>query len=268
MKPLVSIIIPCYNSGKYLPDAIRSVHEHPDKTIHKIIIVDDGSTDEQTLLLLNQLAAEGITVIHQENRGPAAARNTGVMHAQTKYLLFLDSDNKIRYTYIDKGIDILDKHKDVGVVHGNAAFFGTANKPRFSSRPFDMTTMLFSNYIDVCSVIRKKVWEDAGKFDEKRILFGHEDWDFWLRVADTGWKFHYVNEELFDYRVRENSLLIQSSGSDNIRQMMHYVYSKNMDIVMKEYRALYREKMLYQKDKERPLRSFAKFMYRKYFKKD
>src|SRR4051812_30462131 len=100
-EPVVSIIIPCYNSGKYLPEALDSISAYPDKGMYEVIIINDGSTDELTLSLLNNLQQNGEhIVLHQENKGPAAARNAGVKMAKAPYLLFLDSDNKIESNYI------------------------------------------------------------------------------------------------------------------------------------------------------------------------
>ncbi len=109
MSPIISIIIPVYNSGNYLRETLESVRNYTGKSIYEIIIVNDGSTDNDTLELLNQLQNEGYSIIDQENKGPAAARNNGVECSRGKYLLFLDSDNRIKPSYIDKGIGILDK---------------------------------------------------------------------------------------------------------------------------------------------------------------
>jgi len=139
INPILSIIIPCYNSGAFLFEAIRSVEQY--KGIHKyeIIIVDDGSTDRDTLSLLADLNQKGYKIIYQSNQGPAAARNTGVHNAKSEFLLFLDSDNKIVPEYIDMGIDNLLKNNETAVVYGNAIFFGDfSRKPGFQSGPFEI----------------------------------------------------------------------------------------------------------------------------------
>jgi glycosyltransferase involved in cell wall biosynthesis len=267
MKPIVSIVIPCYNSGKYLPDALHSIEVYQNTPALQIIIVDDGSKDAETHRYLETLDHSCYKVIYQDNRGPAAARNTGVAVAESEFLLFLDSDNKIRPEYIDRGIEVLTAKPDVGVVYGNAEFFGKMLRPRFKSGPFDISTLLKGNYIDVCSMVRKKAFDDIGGFDESRILFGHEDWELWIRMFTKGWNFQYLNQTLFDYRVRENSLLMQKSEEDNLRGVLRYVYKKHIDLFITHYELLRYQYEFYNNDKNKPFRTFLKYFYHKYFKK-
>ena len=172
--PDVSVIIPCYNAGAFLQEAVNSVYEYCKKYSYEIIITNDGSTDPQTVVILNELSLKTCTVLHQENRGPAAARNTAVKASSGEYLFFLDSDNKARKGYIDKGIEVLKANNDVGVVYGKPFFFGENAKPRFYTKAFDFDCLLFDNYIDTCTVIRRKVWDDVGGFDEARVLYRNE----------------------------------------------------------------------------------------------
>lgn len=244
MEPLISIIIPCYNSGKYLPDALASIEAYPNKAIYEVIIINDGSTDEQTLTLLDKLQSDGYTVIHQENQGPAAARNTGVRGSKAEYILFLDSDNKIRNSLIDKGIEVLSKMKSVGVVYGNAYFFGDTTQNQFSSQVFDMGKILETNYIDMCSIVRRKVWEQLGGLDEERCLIGHEDWDFWVRAKVAGWDFYFIDEVLFEYRVVANSLVKQASIPENYIKMLYYFRSKHFKLYIKYFKSIEKKKYL------------------------
>ncbi len=121
----VSVIIPVYNPGNYLLEAIESVYasDNLDKINYEIILVNDGSTDKYTLMILNALKSkEHLTIIDQKNQGPAAARNTGIRHSSGKYLLFLDADNKIRSKFIQTAIKIL-KNDKADIIHGNPHFF-------------------------------------------------------------------------------------------------------------------------------------------------
>jgi glycosyltransferase involved in cell wall biosynthesis len=90
--PTVSVIIPCFNHGEFLPEAVASVAaiERPDV---ELIVVDDGSTDERTCQEIDAIIAQGIKVVRQENKGVAAARNAGVLVAKGQYILPLDADN-------------------------------------------------------------------------------------------------------------------------------------------------------------------------------
>lgn len=266
--PAVSIIIPCYNSGLYIPEAIASIDAYAGEYDYEVIIVDDGSTDKLTLDFLASLLKEKYIVIHQENQGPAAARNTGVEASKGKYILFLDSDNKIRTDYIDIGINIFDAHADVGVVYGNAAFFGTTSIAQFHPAEFDMVKILYSNYIDMCSLVRRKVWQEVGGLDEDRRLIGHEDWEFWIRIGKTKWRFFHINHVLFDYRIRTDSLTTQAAQEQKFTQMLSYVYGKHWELFRKYYKHLSRQFDYYKYDQAQPFRTFIKFLYKKYFSKN
>ncbi len=267
MPPVISIIIPCYNSGAYLQDALESIKDYPHKNNYEVIIINDGSTDDNTLTLLHQLHIDGYTVLHQENKGPAAARNTGIKFSSGRYLLFLDSDNKIRSAYIEKGIKVLDAFKEVGIVYGNPSFFGDSSELRFVTGEFDIYKMLNQNYIDICSVIRKKVFDQVGGFDEERTLIGHEDWDFWIRANRAGFKFHYIQETLFDYRVTHDSLIRQASQPARLQKVLQYIYQKHVDIYVRHYKGLHQRYVYYQHDREKPFRSLFKFYFLRYFSK-
>jgi glycosyltransferase involved in cell wall biosynthesis len=239
MSSLISIIIPCFNSGEYLPDALSSVESYRGTNNYEIIIVNDGSTDLQTIKLLEQLKKDKLKIIEQENKGPAAARNTGVKASTGEYILFLDSDNKIRGSYIDIGIELMNNNQDIGVVYGKPFFFGDTNVARFNSRDFCMSTLLLCNYIDMCSVVRKSMLIKLGGLDESQALIGHEDWELWIRAGAAGWKFRYVDKVLYEYRVRENSLVKQSLREDEHAKMLEYLYIKHLKIFLKNYKDLY-----------------------------
>ncbi len=265
MDPIISVIIPCYNSGEFLPEAIESVEKYHDKNAYEIIIVNDGSIEEYTIELLNKLKEKYYKIIHQENKGPAAARNTGVINSKGKFLLFLDSDNKIRTAYIDKGIEVLSKNKEIGVVYGNPIFFGGNTERHFKTKEFDLKSIVHGNYIDVCTVIRREVWEDVGGFDENRELL-QEDWEFWIRVGKSKWKFFYIDEPLFDYRIRNNSHVTNSHGKYN--QLLKYVYSKHIDLFINNYHSLDSELQYNKSLIERPFRLALKALYNKIFNRN
>ncbi len=229
MDPVISIIIPCYNQGQYISDAIGSVEKYPDKSVYEIIIINDGSTNEDTIAVLKLLMEKGYHVINQDNQGLSMARNNGIAIAKGKYILPLDADNKIRPAYIDKGIQILDSHPDVGIVYSNSLRFGKENKI-FRPGRFILKKLMFENYIDACVVMRKEVWEETGGYD--KMISAYADWDLNLCVFEHGWKFHYVNEILFEYRVRKDSMLRQLTNSE---ELIKYIARKHGPLYRTEF---------------------------------
>jgi glycosyltransferase involved in cell wall biosynthesis len=204
MNKKVTVVIPCFNQGVFLQDALKSLSVC-NQSLFDTVIVNDGSTDAGTNEYLQQLKREGWNVVFQENRGLGEARNTGIRLALTPYILPLDSDNMIRPSYLSKGIEMLDQHGDVAVVYGDAAYFGDKTGI-YKSGEFNLQLLMLANRIDACAMIRKSVIEEVGYYDNMEIM-GYEDWDLWLRIAFKGYKFHYIGELLFDYRVTSNSMM-------------------------------------------------------------
>lgn len=207
-----SIVVPCFNHGEFLPEAIASVASMNRQDV-ELIVVDDGSTDERTRKEIDAVAAQGATVVRKQNGGPASARNAGIAVAHGEYILPLDADNLIRPAYIDHGIQILDERREVGIVYGDGEFMGLRTG-RWTIGPFDPNRLLQWNYIDACAVFRRELWEQVGGYDEARVLWGLEDWDFWLGALGHGWHFAYVPEVLFDYRVSGDSMITRTFGSE------------------------------------------------------
>jgi glycosyltransferase involved in cell wall biosynthesis len=264
----LSIIIPFYNTGHYIYDAIDSVQQYKGKYSCEIIIVNDGSTDKVSLDILENLKKEsGHKVVDQSNMGPAGARNTGCRISKGEYLLFLDSDNKIKPEYIDKAIAIFEKQKHIGVVYANPIVFGETIRAPFISGEFNIVKLLGSNYIDMCSFVRKSVWESVNGFDEDRRVISYEDWELWLSIYKKDWGFSFLNEQLFYYRVRADSLLETAKMSDSRNHRISYLYAKHSDLLAEHYPKLLTNYIIYEKDKNTPFRSFLKYLLLKFKKK-
>lgn len=229
----ISIVIPCYNQGNCIMEAVKSVELCPDKNLYEIIIVNDGSTDIITLNVLNKLSIEGYNVINQTNRGLGAARNAGIKAAAGKYILPLDCDNKIKPEYIFEGIRLLDNYSSIDVVYGNAEYFGE-KKGTWLSEEFNLQHLMIENYIDACAVFRKSTWEKLGGYDENMPVMGAEDWDLWLRIAFDGGKFMYLNKIFFEYYYSSKSM-IRSRRKEYDKLLNDYIQKKFHNYLNKSY---------------------------------
>lgn len=224
---ILSVVITCFNDGRFLKEALASV-EACRKPVYEIIIVNDGSDDLKTLEVLEELKLKGYLIFNQNNQGVSAARNLGLKNAIGKYILTLDADNLIYPEYITKGIEVLEKFPDVGVVYSDLEFFG--EETRVVQLPdFDLTQMVIQNYIDACAVFRKTVWEEVGGYNPK--LFGYEDWEFWLHIAEKDWKFHHLREVLFRYRKRFDSKVKRSNLTQNRNWLLGEIYKGHIDLI-------------------------------------
>jgi len=151
---LVSIVIPCYNHGHFIEEAIASVEECRAAT-YELIIVDDGSTDEATVKAMTELKAAGYGLITQRSKGLGSARNAGIAAARGMYILPLDSDNKIRAGFVERPAKILDERLDIGIVYGDFQYFGEADDLRESEE------YLFRRY----AVLLKKEYDSYHTWD-------------------------------------------------------------------------------------------------------
>jgi glycosyltransferase involved in cell wall biosynthesis len=208
MKARLAVVVPCYNYGAFLQEAVGSVVAARRDDL-ELVIVDDGSTDPHTQREVERLAREGFHVIRQENRGLAATRDVGIRATTADYILPLDADNLIRPVFIERALAILDARPATGVVYGDAQNFG-ARSDRWVTGPFDRARLMRWNYIDACAVLRRTVWEQNAGYDGTMPVQGLEDWDMWLGAMTRGWEFAYVPEIFFDYRVKQESMIVTS----------------------------------------------------------
>ena len=219
----VSIVVPTYDDGVLLLDALASVERcRPPAT--ELVIVDDGSSDPETRRILAALRGRGWHVVHKANGGLASARNAGIAQSRGRYILPLDADNRLRPGFVEAAVAALDSEPKVGVVYGDRQLFGVVNE-RLSVAEFDLSKMLGGNYIDACAMYRRALWEDVGHYDE--AMSGLEDWEYWLRASLQGWRFLRLDCVAFDYRVRPGSLIAMSLQSAKRRELTGHVLHKH-----------------------------------------
>lgn len=236
-SPKLSVVIPCFNHGEFLTEAVASVTSAPRNDI-ELIIVDDGSTDERTANEMAALAALDIHVIRQKNKGLSAARNTAIRASTAPYILPLDADDRLRPGYIEHGIRILDADPRVGVVYADAQLFGITSD-RWVVGPFNPRRLLEKNCLAASAVFRRVVWEQNGGYDE-RMLDGFEDWDFWIGAHEHGWQFRYVPEALFEYRRAQVSMLTRVRTLED--QVAQYIAAKHAALYRQSWLQLARER--------------------------
>jgi glycosyltransferase involved in cell wall biosynthesis len=233
-SPKISVIIPCFNHGEFLPEAVESV-ERIKRDDVQIVVVDDGSTDERTARETSNLAERGVKVIRQENMGLAAARNVAILASQGEYILPLDADDRVRSAWIQRGIQILDSDRRVGVVYGDAECFGVRSG-LWRTGPFDTNRLLLSNYIHNTALFRRSVWEQNGGYDGTMPLQGYEDWDFWLGALEHSWQLEYLPEIFFDYRQTNKSMITRTLGFES--QIEEFVARKHGSLYRRNWLAL------------------------------
>jgi glycosyltransferase involved in cell wall biosynthesis len=230
--PDVSIITPYYNTETFFVETFVSLQA---QTLQnwEWVIVDDGSVDPASVARLENLARmdHRITVIRQENAGPAAARNRAFSATSGRYICLLDSDDMIEPTYLEKCVWFLESNPEFAFCNSYSVVFG--DEQYLWTQGFERNKEhLVANSGPPISVIRRQAFVDSGGFDPS-IRFGHEDWDFWLAMAKAGhWGFT-ICEFLQWYRKRGNGRFEQIMRTKNVNEqfeaMMRSRYSSLQD---------------------------------------
>lgn len=221
----VHVVIPCRNDGAYLAEAVASVDEAAAREgqLVELTVVDDGSDDAPTTQLLARLENGGYHVIHQQALGQSAARNAGIACSASRAVIPLDSDNRIRAALLRGAHHVL--FEDADVVYGAWKRFGSDDA--VVEPPTSITWSSFAphNTVDACAVIRRSALESVGGYDESLPTF--EDWEMWMRLLAAGAKFHRLDEPIFDYLVRSNSLTARAnSDPELIREVISAFFAR------------------------------------------
>ncbi|MEX0771818.1 MAG: glycosyltransferase family A protein [Balneolales bacterium] len=207
-KDFVSVVIPCYNHGAYIGDTLQSVLN---QTYHnyEIIIVDDGSDDLHTRVVLDEIDHPKVTVLRKVNGHVSSARNHGIKFSKGEYILTLDADDQFMPDFLEKAVPILKKRPEIGVVTCNAYIFDPkGNISTHDKKGGEAKDFLTVNNCLASALFRYQCWQEADGYDET-MKNGYEDWDFWLSVTSSGWLIHSIPEYLYRYRDTPNSMLKQ-----------------------------------------------------------
>lgn len=220
--PKVSVVIPCYNQGIFLREALDSVlaQTHSD---YEIIVVDDGSTDAETLSILDGTDNPAVKILRTSNGGLAMARNRGIAASIGDIILPLDADDLIAPTYLEKGVSVFVSNPDVGVVYSSADKFGAVNE-LWQLPEFSPALLLKENMVFCSAMFRRELWARGGGYNIN-MKYGWEDWDFWLSLCELGISFVRIPEVLFYYRVREDSMTVSMGYIKKLRMMMRLIFN-------------------------------------------
>ena len=224
--PTVSVIIPCYNQGEFVDEAVESVLAQSYRDF-EIIIVNDGSTDTLTNALLATYCREKTRVIVTANMGLAAARNNGIAAASGKYILPLDADDRIGPTYLEQAVAVLDGEPQVGIVYCHAMLFGAVATP-WQLPPYSLERMLLDNLIFCSAFFRREDWQAFGGYDPG-MIYGWEDYDFWLGLIEKGRKVVRLEDTLFYYRVASDSMVRSKEKWQKVA-MFRRIYERHQQL--------------------------------------
>jgi glycosyltransferase involved in cell wall biosynthesis len=219
----ISAIIPCYNDGIYLSEAITSLKAQTYKPV-EIIVVNDGSNDPETIRILSEVPDDLVKVLHKKNGKLAAARNYGIQHARGELIATLDADDHYHPSFFEKAVKVLAAQPKTGVVTSYVQMFGE-EKLLMRPRGGDELNFLFGNECPACALYRRECWEEVKGYDESMVL-GYEDWEFYINITKRGWNIHVIPERLFFYRQTKKSMH-RNETLPNKAELVDYIVTKH-----------------------------------------
>lgn len=182
----VTVIIPCFNDGLLAVEAVASVREAEPV---EVVVVDDGSTDPATHAALDDLRSRGVRVLVKPNGGLSSARMAGVAATEARYVFPLDSDDLLAAGALARMADVLDADPVSVFAYGDFDTFGDYRGYYRPPAKFDAWLLTWQNVIPVSSLIRRQALLSVGGWE---LPSGYEDWDLWLKFADSGCYGTYV----------------------------------------------------------------------------
>lgn len=236
-SPTIAVVIPVYNCAPYVEEALRSL-EAQTRRPERVVVVDDGSTDESARIVA-RFAAQSrlpLTIVTQQNRGIAAARNIGIERCDEDLIAFLDGDDTFYPAFLERAATTLARHPELllcfldrDVVDENGNFIrrdldhpgfraiGTERLPDGVSilRESPFVALVAGNVIPIGIMVRHSAIREISGFDEEMRFV--EDKLFLMRLAKLG-KFGFLDEPLGTWR-RHGS---NTSGRDNAFRMTLY----------------------------------------------
>ncbi|MFY7846124.1 glycosyltransferase family 2 protein [Chryseobacterium gambrini] len=242
MSPKISIIVPCYNQAQYLDECLQSVFDqtYPD---WECIIVNDGSPDSTEEAARKWIEKDArFQYIYKKNGGLSSARNAGVEVAKGKWILPLDADDKISNRYLE----LAEKQFDstYKIIYCEAEKFGTETG-KWILENFSTKALAVENVIFCSAFFKKEDWVKVNGYDTN-LIYGWEDWEFWISILKNGGQVYKIPEICFYYRIKEVSMIQEMKSTDSTFKVMsskNLIYKKHIEFFTKElgsFQTLYR----------------------------
>jgi len=200
---MVSIIVPCYNYGHLLAEALESILEQ-DYNDWECIVVNDGSKDSTEAIAREYCRRDNrIKYYSKENGGHSSARNFGIRLSAGDYILPLDADDRLGEGFLGSAATILEKDPGITLVTGQVQLFGDTHE-KITISKFDFRSFLVVNYMPISSMFRRKDYDRTEGFDQN--MLGFEDWDFFISLLKNGGGVYVLPTTSLYYRKKSGSV--------------------------------------------------------------
>jgi glycosyltransferase involved in cell wall biosynthesis len=222
---LVSVVIPCFNPGAWLLDAVASARAQTYSRV-ETVLVNDGTNRDECRSHIQEASRKVDVYLEQSNRGLAAARNTGFGAARGRYVVPLDADDLLQPAYVAECVAAMKAAPDAAFVYTDYLVFG-AHQYRERLPEYNLYTLLDRNFLTYAALMSKEEWEQARGYDES-MREGYEDWEFWLRLGAHGRFGHHLPMPLFRYRRRGASLY--DAAFSHHQELAGYIQSRHPEL--------------------------------------
>lgn len=216
--PLVSIIIPCFNSEEYISECVESALLQDYSNI-EIIVVNDGSTDNSVNILKK---LKGINLYTQKNSGACVARNFGLYKSKGKYIKFLDSDDFLEPGIVKKQVDLAEQLDDNNIIYGDYYLYRNCKKSYedvYLEKSEQTAALVLGDILTSTPLHRRWMLEKIEGFDE-RFTNGQE-WNLHVRLSSEGFVFHHQKLAIYNYRIHESPNRISVIKANNKNRQLY-----------------------------------------------
>ena len=228
---MITYIVPCYNSEKYIKETIDSIKTSKFNNF-ECIIINDGSSDNSESIINNSILGDKRfkLISLKENVGVGKARNIGIKNASNKYILPIDSDDIVMPNYAYDGINFLEANPEYSAYYGKVCYFNEDSEMIISNAYTTYQKMLLSDCLNVSGIYRKEKAIEIGGYNEQLELM--EDYDFWIRYLYHNDKIKLSDDIGFKYRIHNDSRHNGNSKENiekariKIRMLNKYIYDE------------------------------------------
>ena len=245
----LTVVIPYAGEFEYLKQTMESVLAND--SISQIVVGVDLSRVErvQAEMAWQVWSAAcrerkiDFQIVFSEKPGPAAVRNLAILNATSSIILPVDSDDRIAENYIRKILNLYEFDSlNTGIIYGKAELFGDAIG-EWALPQYAIERIVLENCIFATAGFRKADWEKVGGYDEE-LVYGQEDWDFWLKIISIGRTVQFIDSTVFYYRIRSDSRSAKFRGMwEQVIWTYDRICRNNLALMSSQIEAVYHRRI-------------------------
>jgi GT2 family glycosyltransferase len=230
--PDIDVIVPCYNYGRYLDECLRSLSAQTTPPA-QVLVVDDGSTDEDAPLIPLIVERHGFRLIRQQNVGLVQTLRRGIAETFGESFVVVSADDRVAPSFLEKLALALRAAPAAGYAYARMEYFGDRSGSS-TVRSFDAKTLVCAgNIVGAGALVRRSAYEDTRGFRQLKAL---EDWDLWLSFLEKGYVGAFVDEPLYEWRQHGVSRSARADmATRQGRRMRRAIQARHVRLMLRYY---------------------------------